>query len=110
MEGTEDYFGGAYNWDVDGEYRILIGGATAGKQESDEAPVVGVGPILGSISLSDDGGLAAFSVHAPEHPAELYVMGPDDDRPRRLTNHNPWLSEVSLGKQEPVVWKARDGL
>nr|AEH26468.1 acylaminoacyl-peptidase [uncultured Acidobacteria bacterium A2] len=68
------------------------------------------GPILTSLSLSDDGRAAAFVGDSPEHPGEVFLRGPDDTKARRLTNSNPWLSEREFAPQEVVTYKAKDGL
>ncbi|HSR53803.1 MAG TPA: S9 family peptidase [Acidobacteriota bacterium] len=68
------------------------------------------GPILGSLSLSDDGQHAAFTAETPEHPSEVYAMSHGDSGPSRYTNSNPWLEERELGAQEVISFKARDGL
>jgi dipeptidyl aminopeptidase/acylaminoacyl peptidase len=68
------------------------------------------GPILTALSLSADGQSAAFIAQSPAHPAEVYFMRHGDAAPRRLTDSNPWLAQRRLAKQEPVKWKARDGL
>lgn len=80
---------------LDGRREILNGPAT---------------PILTNLSLSKDGRTRAFPGHLPEHPAEVFVQGPDDKSPRRLTNSNPWLADLRLARQEVITWKARDGL
>ncbi|UCF38138.1 MAG: S9 family peptidase [Acidobacteriota bacterium] len=68
------------------------------------------GPILSSMSLSKDAQKAAFLASSPKHPAELFVFEVGSKAPRRLTNSNPWLANIRLAKQEPVQYKARDGL
>lgn len=68
------------------------------------------GPVLTALSLSADGQSAAFIAQSPAHPAEVYFMRHGDAAPRRLTDSNPWLAQRRLAKQEPVKWKARDGL
>jgi dipeptidyl aminopeptidase/acylaminoacyl peptidase len=67
------------------------------------------GPALGALGLSRDG-RAAFAADAPDHPAELYVLGPGDEAPVRWTEHNPWLAEIDRARQETIAWTARDGL
>jgi len=42
------------------------------------------------------------------HPEELYRI--EGDRHIRMTNSNPWLSGVSLGRQTVERFEARDGL
>lgn len=50
---------------------------------------------------------------SPHHPTEVFLLeSPESgsDRPRRLTDSNPWLAERALGEQELVRFHARDGL
>ena len=57
------------------------------------------------------GGAGVFAVgHAPTHPAEVFVGEAEGGALERLTDSNPWLSDVELGSQEVVRWAARDGL
>ncbi|MEL7059655.1 MAG: S9 family peptidase [Acidobacteriota bacterium] len=53
-------------------------------------------------------GTVAMIGETPQHPDEVYLL--DDGAPRRLTNSNPWLADVALGKQETIRWTASDGL
>lgn len=69
------------------------------------------GPVLTSISLSTSLDSGAAVASTPGHPPEVFYMRSGvDDAPRRLTDSNPWLAEVQLGRQEVVRFKARDGL
>lgn len=68
------------------------------------------GPILRSLSLSEDGLVAAFIANTPEHPNEVYIAEHGRDGLIRLTNSNPWLSEMEIAPQEAVSYSARDGL
>ncbi len=61
-------------------------------------------------SLSDDGQAAAMILDSPTHPAEVFVMRHGDAGPRRVTDSNPWLSEMRFATQEVITHKARDGL
>ncbi|NIM00119.1 MAG: prolyl oligopeptidase family serine peptidase [Acidobacteria bacterium] len=67
-------------------------------------------PIPRSLSLAEDGRSVAFGAESAAHPREVFVMGHDEDRPRRLTDSNPWLADVALAKQEVLSVEARDGL
>ena len=49
----------------------------------------------------------ALSAHSPKHPSELFML--DGKKFTRWTSHNPWLSEISFGKQRTVTYTARDG-
>jgi dipeptidyl aminopeptidase/acylaminoacyl peptidase len=70
-------------------------------------PVPGV--VLTSLSLAGDGHTAAALGDSPDHPAEAFA-GVLDSPFRRLTDSNPWLAEVTLGRQEVITHAARDGL
>jgi dipeptidyl aminopeptidase/acylaminoacyl peptidase len=67
-------------------------------------------PILSGLSLSRNGLHAAFAGETPSRPREVYVLGPDDEIPRRLTDSNPWLAGVGLGEQEVVTWRSQNSL
>jgi len=67
-------------------------------------------PLPRSLSLSTDGKSGAFAGESPSHPREVFFMGDGRQRPVKLTDHNPWLSDVELARQEVVRFEARDGL
>lgn len=66
--------------------------------------------VLSGLNLSRNGQSAAMMLESPRHPMEVALMNHGDSGPKRLTDSNPWLSEVRFGVQEVVTWKARDGL
>jgi len=68
------------------------------------------GPILTTVSLSEDGLRAAFVANSPLHPPEVFTMAHGEERPRRVTDSNPMLAKLRLAPQEVVRFKARDGL
>lgn len=51
----------------------------------------------------------ALVAQSPEMPGDLYYWRPGKS-PKRLTNANPWLADVTLGKQEPFSYAASDGV
>lgn len=53
------------------------------------------------------GDKVAFAANSPRHPTELFVW--DKRRFDRWTQHNPWLSEITFGKQRAYSYTARDG-
>ncbi len=55
-------------------------------------------------------GKFSFSGNTPEHPGELFTFNTSNKELKKLTNKNPWLSEIKLAKQEKIVYDARDGL
>lgn len=54
-------------------------------------------------------GRIAFVANTPAHPAELYVLNVGARTPERLTDSNPWLTDVRLGRQEVITYTTRDG-
>lgn len=42
-----------------------------------------------------------------QHPSELYAW--ENNAWQRWTTHNPWLSDITFGKQSVVTYTARDG-
>jgi dipeptidyl aminopeptidase/acylaminoacyl peptidase len=55
-------------------------------------------------------GAMSFTANSPQHPTEVFTLGTTRNAtPQKRTDNNPWLSEVQLGKQEVVTYKARDG-
>jgi dipeptidyl aminopeptidase/acylaminoacyl peptidase len=69
------------------------------------------GPMLTAFSVANDGTIA-FAANTSTHPSEVYVY----KRARRntweltrLTNVNPWFSEMQFARQDVVRYPARDG-
>lgn len=44
------------------------------------------------------------------HPDEVYLMSTNMTSASRVTNSNPWLDDVLLGKQEVVTYTTKDGM
>lgn len=66
------------------------------------------GPNLNHFDRSADGTFA-YVADSPQHPEEIYLMKEGDKSPRKMTDHNSWLTGIKLGKQEVISYKARDG-
>lgn len=66
--------------------------------------------VFSSFSVSTDGSKIALVGSSPEHPSEAFWAGSVEATPNRLTDSNPWLTDVDLGKQVAVRHTARDGL
>ncbi len=64
--------------------------------------------IMGSFQKSGDQ-TTLFTASTMNHPNEVFVLGPNENQPRRMTVTNPWLNEVELGRQVVVRYQARDG-
>lgn len=67
------------------------------------------GPIFSEFSIHNDEARVAFAASSPKHPDEVFLLKQGSDRPSRLTNHNEWLDEKRLAKQEVIRYQARDG-
>ena len=80
---------------------------TIGADGDGQETLVEDGPIFAGLSVADDGSIA-MTGNTPAHPNEIYHF--DGGEYRRLTDSNPWLSEVDLARQEVVRYRARDGL
>ncbi|MCC7131399.1 MAG: S9 family peptidase [Gemmatimonadales bacterium] len=80
----------------------------AGGQPTQLSQIKGV---MGGPTWSDDGRVAAMTVADIQHPNEVHVVK-DLARfaPERLTDHNPQLKDVALGRGETVRWKSKDGM
>lgn len=51
-----------------------------------------------------------FSGNTSQHPGELYSFDTDSRSLTKLSNSNPWLDKIKMGRQEVIRYKARDGL
>jgi dipeptidyl aminopeptidase/acylaminoacyl peptidase len=72
--------------------------------------VIGHGAeVFTTASFARDGTTFAMPANTAQHPNEVFVGSTRDRRLRRVTNHNAWLANVQLGRQETVEWTARDG-
>lgn len=77
--------------------------------EEEPEAIVPAGPLHFS-GVSAEGRYAACIADAATHPQELYLFDLRKGEVARLTNHNPWLADKKMGKQETISWEARDGL
>lgn len=66
------------------------------------------GPIINSFSLASNGA-AAFVASTPMHPNEVYTLDRRNRNLNRVTDTNPWLSDMKFGEQRVVTYEARDG-
>jgi dipeptidyl aminopeptidase/acylaminoacyl peptidase len=87
-------------------------GATTGIMGWEKAGIFDwVGESSGLIASNVSGHQGvAFIAHSPRHPPEVYLRDDIFQKPRRLTDSNPWLKDMKFAKQEVVKYKAKDGL
>ncbi len=74
-----------------------------------ERPAPAGGPIVRAVDARPGQPVVAAIADTPQHPLEVYLLR-DGAAPERLTDSNPYLSQRLLSKQEPITYKARDGL
>jgi dipeptidyl aminopeptidase/acylaminoacyl peptidase len=105
---------GDYAWLPHGKALLLAGGDGT-RSVLWEQPLSGTARKLdlgevesgGNVSVSDKGSLA-FVGSTRMHPGELYVMDSTHARPRRLTNLNGFVDDLSLGRTESIDWQGPD--
>jgi len=69
------------------------------------------GVVFSSMSVADDGSQVALIGNSYSHPGEVFALDLAGELPpARLTEANPWLTEIRLAPQEVVIHEARDGL
>lgn len=61
-------------------------------------------------NFSMSGSKICFAGNTKNHPNELFIYDFEKSELNKLTNHNDWLSEVKLARQEKIAYPARDGL
>lgn len=54
--------------------------------------------------------MICFAGNTKSHPNELFLFNTETSEITKLTNHNNWLENVKLAKQEMVEYSAKDGL
>jgi dipeptidyl aminopeptidase/acylaminoacyl peptidase len=73
-------------------------------------PLTSGNALISGFSLSSDGTRAAFTRADIQHPADVFVSALPNFNPTKLTDHNPQLKDIALGRGEVVKWKSRDGM
>ena len=95
-------------WVANERQATTVGSVTlGGKQQilNDDHKVV-----FSGITASDDGEILSLLGHHPHHPHEVFLLVPGETKPKKLTNSNPWLTDMRFAEQTVVRWQARDGL
>lgn len=82
----------------------------SGESRPRAVAVDGDGAVFTNMSLAPENGLVALIGEAASHPGEVFATDLETPRTRRLTDSNPWLADLRLGRQEVVRYTARDGL
>lgn len=83
-------------------YRAPLDGETAIPLWSDDG-------VISGFSLSGDNERVAFSLSDLQHPADIFVSPFPKFSAKRLTNHNPVIETLALGRSQVSHWKSKDG-
>ena len=112
------YQPGPVSWSPDGQTLVFTSSVRTTTQVF-SVPAAGGEPrqltqsrgVMSPPTVAADGQTVAFTFGNVQQPNDVYVarLSPAID-PRRLTNHNPDLGQVALGKSETVRWKSKDGM
>ncbi len=66
--------------------------------------------VIGGASFSRNAGKVAFTRTDIQTPADVYVSSLASYNPTKLTDHNPQMKEIALGRGEVIRWKSKDGM
>src|SRR5262245_7248394 len=69
-----------------------------------------VNAVIGNASFTRNGDKAAFTISDIQHPADVYVSTLTKFAPAKLSDHNPQLNEIAMGRGEVIRWKSKDGM
>jgi dipeptidyl aminopeptidase/acylaminoacyl peptidase len=70
-----------------------------------------LGDVLPSAEMSvARSGAVAFVGSTATHPDELYLLDSLTGKPRRLTDFNAFVDELTLGRPEPIAWQGPNGM
>ena len=84
-------------------FRVPIKGGAAEALTRDQG-------VINSFSLSRSADRVAFTRSDVQHAPDLYVSAFPKLDPQRVTDHNPLVRELALGKSEVIRWHGKDGL
>ena len=67
-----------------------------------------VHPVLGEISIGQDGAIA-FVGSRPQQPDELYYLPSPDASPQQLTDFHQAFDDIHFGQVTSLQWRSADG-
>ncbi len=105
----------AYAWLPDGR-ALVTAGELGTRSVLWEQPLSGKARLLelgdvnarADMSVSKDGAIA-FIGNTSAHPDELYIMDSVNAKPRRLTDVNVFVDDLSLGRTHSIEWNGPNG-
>jgi dipeptidyl aminopeptidase/acylaminoacyl peptidase len=112
------YQPGSISWSPDGRF-INFNSSVRTTSQMFSVPASGgearqlskIAGVLSAPTFSRDGSRVAFTKADLNTPADVYVSKSSDIAAAvRLTNHNPEVSGLALGKGEVITWKSKDGM
>lgn len=66
--------------------------------------------VIGGASFARNSDKIAFTRSDIQHPADVYVSALSNFNPTKLTDPNPQINEIALGRGEVIRWKSKDGM
>jgi dipeptidyl aminopeptidase/acylaminoacyl peptidase len=100
-DGSAVYFRGEHHTTAQ-IYRVPASGGVPQAITRDEA-------VINSFSLSSAGDRIAFTRSDFQHAPDLYVSSFPKVDAERVTDHNPQVAQLELGRSEVIRWRGKDG-
>jgi dipeptidyl aminopeptidase/acylaminoacyl peptidase len=66
--------------------------------------------VIAGMSIAKNADKVAFARSDIQRPAEIYASSLSGFNPAKLTDHNPQINDIALGRGEVIKWKSRDGM